>query len=151
MFGGSATDGLVRDEFIGNYFHRGPGGFVGKQVLGFIEQLVHQLRCLAEVAGAGHGKFLDDLKVLGGTLDIVASGFSSLGSHPCKENEDFRFKLILNLLHAALFKGARSETILRRDDADLLNGPPHEECHHRVSRFVVGGQDSIIGHCLAHR
>ena len=53
MLGGSAADGLVFDEFIGNDFDGGPSRFVGEQVLSLIEHLVHKLRRLTGIAGGG--------------------------------------------------------------------------------------------------
>lgn len=47
MPGGPAADRLVFDELGGDHLDGGPGGLVGEQVLGFIEQLVDQLRGLA--------------------------------------------------------------------------------------------------------
>lgn len=139
VFGCPAADGFVLDEFGGDCFDGTPSGIVAEQVLGFIEHLVNQFVGLAGIAGASHREFFDATKILACALHIVAAGLPAFGGHSCEEDEDFSFKLILNLLRTAFLDGARSKPVLRWDDADFFEGAPHEQGHHSMAGFVVCG------------
>jgi len=147
VFGCPSADGFVFNEFGGDHFDGTPNCFVAEQVLGFIEHLMNELLGLAGIAGASHREFFDATKILACALHIVAAGLPTLGGHTGEKDENFSLELILNLLRSAFLDGASSKPVLRWDDADFFNGPPHEQGHHGMAGFVVCSQYSISLHC----